>query len=224
MIERWRKRDLTGPEPSRVPPFHPDQNLPCRGCNIEYLNWREEGCQLSWCWQCNKPYCTWCLERPRTHPCRGKAVQNVRAVLQSKEDHQDDEDDYNDDKKEEQRRQAGEPYYYDVAPREGAPKAVRNVRAALQKPPPETLTTPVEDDVEEDDGPAWTDVDDDDLNDVNDDRDKEGERIREDLDLGERIQAILAPQEGAPKEKKRKTNLVRLPREKSVQEVLLLKL
>ena len=100
----------------------------------------------------------------------------------------------------------------------------------LKKPPPETPTTPVEDDVEEDDGPSWTDVDDDDLNDVNDEKDREGERIREDLDLGERIQAILAPREGAqevkeePKEKKRKTNLVRLPREKSVQAVLLLKL
>ena len=139
--------------------------MPCRGCNIEYLDWLEEGCQLSWCWQCSKPYCTWCLERPRTHPCRGKAVQNVRA--------------------------------------------------ALQKPPPETPTTPVEDDVENDDGrllvhlgptsafytgPSWADVDDDDQNEVNDDRDKEGERIREDLDLGERIQAILTPREGAPQD------------------------
>jgi hypothetical protein len=180
---------LTGPEPSRAPPFHPDQNLPCSGCNIEYLDWREEGCQLSWCWQCSKPYCTWCLERPRTHPCRGKAVQHVRAALQSKKDHQDDEEDYNDDKKEELRRQAGEPYYYDVAPRDGAPKAVR-----------ETTTAPAAEDVEEDDGPAWSDVDDDDLNDVNDDRDREGERIREDLDLGERIQAILIPREGAPQD------------------------
>ena len=74
------------------------------------------------------------------------------------------------------------------------------------KVPPETPTTPVEDDVENDDGrllvhlgpksafvtgPSWADVDDDDQNEVNDDRDKEGERIREDLELGERLQAIL---------------------------------
>ena len=114
---------MTGPEPSRVPPSHPDQNLPCRGCNIEYLDLREEGCQLCWCWQCSKPYCTWCLERPRTPPCRGTAVQNVRAVLQSKKDHQDDEDDYNDDTKEDQALKKRLDKL--LAPREGAPKDKR---------------------------------------------------------------------------------------------------